>query len=257
MDDKHASLEIIAPSIEEAVEKGLKDLGLPENAVEVEILDEGNKGFLGIGNRQARVRLTIKGDVPRSETAAATLPETQSQPEPMVTAPQIVADTDEFSLEDEDTVLAIARETVSELLEKMRIRAKVSTHYGEQDDSKYDPPVIVDIHGKDLSILIGRKAATLEALELIARLIVNKELGRSVLLIVDVEGYRDRRERQLRQLAQQMAEQAITTGRRQTLEPMPAKERRIIHIELRENSQVSTESVGDEPRRKVTILPVE
>ena len=257
MDEKHANLEIIAPTIEEAVEKGLKDLGLPEDAVEIEILDEGNKGFLGIGGRQARVRLTIKGDEPQTTAAPPPVPESPASPTPTAAVEPEDSDYDEFSFDDEDTVLAIARETVSELLEKMRIPAKVSTHYGEQDDSKYDPPVIVDIHGKDLSILIGRKAATLEALELIARLIVNKELGRSVLLIVDVEGYRDRRERQLRRLARQMADQAINTGRRQTLEPMAAKERRIIHIELRGNDQVTTESVGEDPRRKVTIVPVE
>jgi spoIIIJ-associated protein len=72
-----------------------------------------------------------------------------------------------------------------------------------------------------------------------------------------VEGYRNRRERQLRQLAHRMAEQAIKTGRKQTLEPMPPNERRIIHMELREDENVTTESYGDEPHRKVTIIPKE
>jgi spoIIIJ-associated protein len=72
-----------------------------------------------------------------------------------------------------------------------------------------------------------------------------------------VEGYRSRRERSLEQLAHRMANQAIKTGRRQTLEPMPPNERRIIHIALRDNDEVSTESVGEEPRRKVMIIPNE
>ena len=80
-------------------------------------------------------------------------------------------------------------------------------------------------------------------------------MGRSVTLVLDVEGYRQRREQQVRQLARRMAEQAIKTGRRQVLEPMPANERRFVHIELRENSHVTTESIGEEPRRKVTIIP--
>jgi spoIIIJ-associated protein len=115
----------------------------------------------------------------------------------------------------------------------------------------------VDVEGDDLSILIGKRSETLNALQYITRLIVGKELERSVLIIIDVEGYRSRRERQLRQLAQRMAEQAIKTGRRQILEPMPPNERRIIHIELRGNKQVETESRGEEPHRKVTINPVE
>jgi spoIIIJ-associated protein len=86
---------------------------------------------------------------------------------------------------------------------------------------------------------------------------VSKELGRPLSLVIDVEGYRARREGQIRQLARRMAEQAVKTGRRQVLEPMPANERRIIHLELRENENVMTESIGEEPRRKVTILPKE
>ncbi|MCK5429698.1 MAG: KH domain-containing protein, partial [Anaerolineales bacterium] len=116
-------------------------------------------------------------------------------------------------------------------------------------------PIYLDINGKDLSILIGRQAETLNALQYITSLIVGKELGRSVTLIVDVEGYRLRREQQVRQLARRMAEQAVKTGRRQVLEPMPANERRFVHIELRENPEVTTESIGEGSRRKVTIIP--
>ena len=112
---------------------------------------------------------------------------------------------------------------------------------------------IVNIEGKDLSILIGRRSETLNAMQYITSLIVNKELGRWVPTQIDVQGYRIRRERQLRQLGRRMAEQAIQSGRKQTLEPMPANERRVIHLELREHSQVFTESVGEEPYRKVTI----
>ena len=112
---------------------------------------------------------------------------------------------------------------------------------------------MVDVEGKDLSILIGRRSETLNALQYITGLIVSKELGRWVPLLIDIQGYRSRRERQLRQLGRRMADQAVQTGRKQTLEPMPANERRIIHLELRDHPQVFTESVGEEPYRKVTI----
>ena len=266
MKEGQTTLEVIAPSIDEAVEKGLDDLGLPREAVEIEILDEGKGGFLGIGSRQARVRLTVS-----DQSLASARPESQGiseppQPEAETSAPvqdepaeaEESLDVEVVELSDEDrNILEIAQETVQELLEKMSIRAEVSATYGISDDPSRRPPVNVDIRGKDLSILIGRRAATLNALQFVARLIVSKELGRSILLVVDVEGYRERRERQLRRLARRMADQATKTGRRQSLEPMPANERRIVHMELREYPNVSTESVGEEPRRKVTILPEE
>lgn len=276
MSEQHATLEVIAPTIDEAVSKGLRDLGLPLESVEVEILDEGNRGILGIGSRQARVRLTVKAPPERSEAAPRPAPERSAPsrpPVPMVqemepdspeeapelmeeqAAPRTVAAVD--LTDDEENLLAIARETVSELLEKMRINAEVSASFGESDDPRGRPPVKVDIRGKDLSILIGRKSATLDALQYVSRLIVSKEMGHSVLLVVDVEGYRARRERQLRRLALQIADQAVKTGRRQTLEPMPPNERRIIHIELRNDDRVTTESIGEDPRRKVTIIPAE
>ncbi|HEX9029647.1 MAG TPA: R3H domain-containing nucleic acid-binding protein, partial [Anaerolineales bacterium] len=144
-----------------------------------------------------------------------------------------------------------------ELLEKMKVNARVTAHFGEADDKDNRIPLLVDVNGDDLSILIGRRAETLNALQYIAGLIVSKELGHSVQLIVDVEGFRARRENQLRQLARRMADQAVKTNRRQVLEPMPASERRIVHIELRNHPEVTTESIGEEPRRKVTIIPKE
>jgi spoIIIJ-associated protein len=91
-------------------------------------------------------------------------------------------------------------------------------------------------------------------LQYLLALIVSKEAGHWVQVIVDVEGYRARRERQLRQLARRMADQALRTGKRQMLEPMSASERRIVHLELRDHAEVKTESVGEEPNRKVSII---
>ncbi len=251
MNHKRATLEVIAPSVEEAVEKGLADLGLPREAVEVEILDEGNRGLFGLGARQARIRITVKALEPQpqetaSSEAVATAPATPVEVAPPPTNKKAI---------EEDILLHVAREAVCELLEKMKVRAEVSAGFGEADEEHSHPPVLVDIQGDDLSILIGRQAETLNALQYIANLIVAKEMGRPVSLILDVEGYRKRREQQLRLLARRMAEQAIATRRRQVLEPMPANERRIVHIELKEHPQVTTESIGEEPHRKVTIIP--
>lgn len=235
MSDPKTSIEIISPSVEDAVAQGAAELGVPEDAVEVEVLDEGSKGFLGLGNRQARVRLTIRDDF-------------EGQPIPM--KPPDVA---EVETED-DEVLVVTRDTVDELLQRMGIEAELSAYWGEKDENSRLVPLHVDIHGADLSILIGRRGETLSSLQYITRLIVGKELKRPVGVVVDVEGYRSRREQQLRQLARRMASQAIELEKTMTLEPMPPNERRIIHIELRDHPQVYTESVGEGDRRKLTII---
>lgn len=254
MTEQRPTLEKIAPTIEEAIENGLEELGLPREAIDVEILDEGNKGLFGLGSRQARVLLTLKEtNDPASEIISKkqeeifpdTLPEI-SELEPVDTTP---------SQSDEEQVLQIARDIVVELLDKMKVRADVTASFIEDDDYNGRKPILVDIHGDDLSILIGRKAETLNALQFITSLILGKELGRSVPLSVDVEGYRNRRQKQIKQLANRIADQVVQTGRRQALEPMPASERRIIHIELRNHPDVYTESMGEGDRRKVVIHP--
>lgn len=242
MEDK-TTLEAIASNPDEAIQKGLAELGLSLDDVDIEILDEGGSGLFGIGERLARVRLTLKDGQ-----------EVQS-PEPSKKSfrPKRV----EMSPEDVENTMSIASATVQELLEHMGVYGEVETRVGEiNDDESGQPPIIVDISGNDLSILIGRNAETLNALQLITRMIVGKEVGHSAHLIVDVEGYRSRREENLRQLARKMADQAISSGNRQTLEPMSPAERRIIHIALRDNHEVNTESSGSEPKRKVVVIPV-
>ncbi len=157
--------------------------------------------------------------------------------------------------EGHDAVLDTTEATISQLLFHMGLQAQVSAHYGEAREDRR--PILVDIRGTDLGILIGRHGETLASFQYISALMVGKATGQFVRLVVDVEGHRDRRERQLRQLAQRMAEQVLKTGHKLTLEPMPASERRIIHLELREHPAVTTESVGEEPHRKVTIIPKE
>lgn len=246
MGENRTTLEIIAPSIEEAIAKGVEELGMPEDALDVEVLDEGSRGLFGLGSRQARVRLSIKAEADEDELrpARAAEPAEKRPAKPAMT----------IHIED-DEIIQVAEVVVGELLLKMRVRAGVKAHFGEADDEKSRRPLLVDVSGRDLSILIGRQAETLNALQYIASLIVSKEIGQQLTLVIDVQGYRQRREQQIRQLAERMADQAIKTGRKQVLEPMPASERRIVHIALRGYSEVTTESIGVEPRRKVTIVP--
>jgi spoIIIJ-associated protein len=246
---ERTNLEVIADSVDEAVEQGLAQLGLPKDSVNVEIVDPGSRGFLGIGGRQARVRLTVRQE---GEAAAEPQSAARGKPKPAATSTQPGAGVATPAGGDE--LLETTSATVHTLLSKMKVDAEITTAYGESDDDG-DVPVLVDIRGEDLSVLIGRRSETLNALQYIAGLIVSKQAGRYVQLVLDVEGFRNRREKQLRQLARRMAEQAVSTGKRQVLEPMSAADRRVIHIELREDTSVTTESIGADPNRKVTIVP--
>ncbi len=290
--DQKTTLEIIAPTVEEAIAQGLAQLGLTADAVSVEVLDAGNKGFLGFGKPQVRVRLTVNpapaGGPPevQTETARSKAPSRhaaaegraeaeaemsprppaardlrhgdvpQPEPERLETKPPAVPLKEPESQPEHDALLDRTESVISKILHLLNLQAQVSANYGptERDGRRN---IHVDIRGNDLSVLIGRRSETLAAFQYIASLIVGKEEQQFVQLTVDVEGYRDRREKQLIQMAKRMADQVAKSGRRQTLEPMPSGERRIIHIALRDHPAVKTESTGEEPYRKVMIIPKE
>ncbi len=281
------TLEIIAPTVEEALLQGLSQLGLTADAVSVEVLDSGSKGLFGLGGRQVRVRLIVNppprevipasppkpkvDPVKRAESAPKAKepkPEarTQAKPEPKprraekkpAQAEQPAPDAPVKTADDQtsDPILEATESIVSKLVHHLGMKAQVSAHFDETstDDRR---TIQVDIRGDNLSALIGRHAETLTAFQHIASLMVGKQTQQWVQLVVDVEGYRDRREKQVRQLALRMVDQVIKTGKKATLEPMTASERRAIHIELRGHPAVTTESTGEEPHRKVVILPKE
>jgi spoIIIJ-associated protein len=258
--NQRTTLEVIAPTVEEAIAQGLSELGLSADAVSVEVLDAGNKGLFGLGKPQVRVRLTVNpvGNVMEVQTESATKfqPEAERVGTKLEPAPvKSVSLPKEDELQPEhDALLDRTESVISKMLHLLDLQAQVSAHYGptERDGRRN---IHVDIRGSDLSVLIGRRSETLSAFQYIASLIVGKEEQQFVQLTVDVEGYRDRREKQLVQMAKRMADQVSKSGRRQTLEPMPSAERRIIHIALRDHPDVKTESTGEEPYRKVMILP--
>jgi spoIIIJ-associated protein len=148
-----------------------------------------------------------------------------------------------------------ARGTLVDLLRLMQIKAEVDAAWGEVDTLTGERALVLDVRGDDLGQLIGRKGETLAALQYITRLILSKQSGTGVDVVVDVQGHKRRREDQIRRMARRMADQAAQRQRTLTLEPMPANERRIVHIELRDHPAVRTESVGEGHSRKVTIIP--
>ncbi|MEW5939766.1 MAG: RNA-binding cell elongation regulator Jag/EloR [Chloroflexota bacterium] len=246
--EERPTLEIIAPTVEEAIAKGLEQLGLTAADVSVEVLDAGSKGLFGMGGRQVRVRLTVHAPT----SAPATAPETAAPASSSNLEPAPVAQGESAR----DPVLDATESVVSKLLDHIGLEAQVSARFDEGDRPDRRS-VHVDVRGRDLSMMIGRHAETLNAFQYISSLIVGKETRQFVQIIVDVEGFRARREKQLRQMARRMADQALKMGRRVMMEPMSSSERRIVHMELQDHPAVTTESVGEEPRRKVTIVPKE
>jgi len=147
------------------------------------------------------------------------------------------------------------REVLNDLLGLMGIHATIETQPGDDLADEGQPaPVVLNLTGDDLGILIGRRGETLRALQYLVRLMVSHRLKHWTNLVVDVENYRVRRRHALESLAQRVAEEVTRSGRSQALEPMPPDERRVVHITLRNHPKVATQSVGEGERRKVTII---
>lgn len=218
--DSPQTVEATGKSVDEAVDNALVELGLELHEVSVEVLAQGRAGLFGIGGEQARVRVS---------PAAAGPP----------------ASTDD---------VALAKEILEELLQLMYIDAEVVVRSPETPgDGLGRSRAVLDIFGDDLGILIGRRGTTMTSLQYILNLLVSRRHPNAGPFHVDVEGYRRRREDSLKDLALRMAERVRSTGRSVTLEPMPASERRIIHLALARDPTVGTTSVGMGEGRKVAI----
>lgn len=232
-------------------------MGVTQDEVQIEIIREPSRGVLGIGARDAVVQLTIVPAVKAqvSVPAAKVQVEEKAPPEPAKTEPVEKPPKKPAQALSDEEILALSKDLLAELLEKMQIDAKIEAKIENPKFPGDEPALVLDLQGKDLGFLIGRKGATLAAIQHVTRLMVNKATQQRANLIVDIEGYKSRREHALKKLALRIADKATKRNRRIALEPMNAYERRIIHLTLRNHPTVTTESVGDKDRRKVTILP--
>ncbi len=161
--------------------------------------------------------------------------------------------------EKENDIAEAVKRVLEALLTRMGVTASIvpqAKPFVEGEEGVI-APIALDIKGDDLGILIGRRGQTLSCLQYIVRLIVGHQTKAWMPIIVDVEGYKQRRYEALRALAWRMAEQVKANGTPFTLEPMPAYERRIVHLALTEHPDVTTQSIGEGEARKVVILPKE
>ncbi|MBN1217984.1 MAG: Jag N-terminal domain-containing protein [Anaerolineae bacterium] len=245
------AIEVKAKTVEEAIELGLAQLGLAPAQVEVEIIHEGKRGVFGLGSEEALVRLTPTRQMPEPKSEAAV-----SLPKETLPADETALSSEDIPPEAEESVAKVAAEILGGLLTRMGIEAEITTYLAaELVEAGEVPPLVLDVKGRDLGILIGRRSETLQVLQYMVRLMVSKHFNRWEPVVVDVESYRIRRRRSLQKMAEKMAERAVSTQRRIVLEAMPAHERRLIHLALRNHPEVYTKSIGSDDNRKVTIVP--
>ena len=212
------SLEISAKTVEEAIQKALEKLGASRDEVEVNVVKEGKHGILGVGAEEATVKVSLLAGMP-----------------------------------EESQISETAKDILEKLLDGMGVTASVESRVQPSGEGEPTNPITLDVSGEDLGILIGRRGQTLASLQHIVRLILAHQLKARVPIVIDVEGYKQRRYEALQSLAHRMAEQVKIRGTSFALEPMPAYERRIIHLALADDPDVTTESAGEGESRKVVI----
>ena len=213
-------LEISARTVEEAIQLASEQLGVAAEDLKVTVLREGKTGILGLGAEEAMIRV-----------------------EPPVSG-------------QESETIETVKDILEKLLDLMGVTATVvpPTDYAPQAEAEAPEPVTFNVNGDDLGILIGRRGSTLASLQYMVRLILGHQTKQWVPIVIDVEGYKQRRYQALQSLAQSMAEQVKAKEMPFALEPMPPYERRIIHMALADHPDVTTESIGEGDFRKVVIL---
>lgn len=240
------------PTVEEAVDTALEQLGVQQDAVEYEVLQEPGKKVFGMGSeREARVRVWVKDSYLENlaEAKAAAADVLGIVPEEAL-PPDLVTDDEELTDDEMDQVADAAVAALREILGRLGIAEPTIEEY-EGDERE----IILDVVGGDLGLLIGRHGRTLDALQAAVGAITTRSLGFRYPIVVDVEGYRHRRRQKIEDIARRAAERAARQRQPVRLRPMTAYERRVVHVTLRGDSRVVTGSDGQEPYRQVVVSP--
>ena len=246
-------IDVTGKTEEEAIRKGLEQLGLERDDVSVEILERARSGFLGIGSSPAKVRVTYELDVaeePKPEAPKAKPAEKKPDPKPAEKKPEPKAEEKKTEPAapacDNDDARRI-KDFLTGLLEHMDSAAEVKVY--EEEKNRYK----VILEGQKLGALIGRRGETLDAIQQLTNYVVNSGRDKRLRIHVDAENYRAKREQSLESLANKVAGKVLKYRRSVTLEPMNAYERHVIHAALQDKEGVTTYSIGTEPNRRVVV----
>lgn len=236
-----------APSVEEAVDAALEELGVQADAAEYEVIEAPSRGVFGSG-KPAVVRVWLK---PEAAAAMADDVDDEDESEEESLPPELRTEqeTPELSEEDLDKVADTAVAIIQRILAGFGIEAAIDEYEGD------DGEIILDIVGGDLALLIGRHGKTLDSLQTLVGAATSRSLGFRYPIVVDVEGYRSRRREKVEDMARRTADRAVRQGRPVKLRPMTSYERRLVHMALRNDKRVVTASEGDDPARAVVVSP--
>lgn len=244
-------------SVEDALDAALAELGVQQDAVEYEVVEQGGKRLFGQRNAQVRVWLReefiaeLGDDGADEEVLDAGVADGEiAQVESETTPPGALRDpVEELTDEELDRVADEAVSVIQSILDGFGIDATIEEYEGDEGE------IILDIVGADLGLLIGRHGRTLDSMQVLVSAITNRRLGFRYPVLVDVEGYRNRRRVKLEEMGERAAERAVRQKGAVKLRPMSALERRVVHMSLRDDPRVTTASEGEEPFRAVVVSP--
>lgn len=244
--------EFIGKTVDDAIAEAERALGVARGDLAIDVLSQGSRGVFGIGAEQARIRARRAVAPVASATAAGIEePPVDGADEETAVAEEEPAPRAARGAETPADAAALAAEAqtvLEELLRTMNVNATVSVRESEN-------PIMLAITGHNLGVLIGRRGDNLAALQFMVNLILSKNRRQWPRVVLDVENYRARREESLRTLADRIAYRVNRNGRPFTLEAMPASDRRIIHLALRDRGDIETYSIGEGPARRVVVAP--
>ncbi len=233
------TIEKTAKTVDEAIDKALSELNVSMDEADVEILETGSKGIFGLGGKEAKVRVTIKG----KDGAVAPV---EAEKVASVSTPVKAAPVVREGVTDEKEVETIALTFLQGIFESLKVAPDIAVERKEES-------LWITMTGANLGVIIGRRGETLDSLQYLTNLVVNRKVVEKQRIILDVEGYRKTREETLKDLAGKMANKALKMNGPLRLEPMNPHERRIIHMTLQSDERVETYSEGEEPFRRVVI----
>ena len=247
----------LGATVEEAISLALQQLNTTRENVEVEVLQEAKKGFLGFGARQAKVFVSLKIGQAEESSSIQVIEEemTTSQNDIPVSLEKTIETEEvqtskvvsEFSTDEQEDPIQITKDYLISIANDMGVTdLKIETNLLGKN-------VYFKLESEKAALLIGKRGATLNALQQLAQLVLNKSAKSFLLVKLDVENYRERRQIALEQLAERMADKAIRTGKKVSLEPMPSYERKVIHNALANRIDIETYSEGTEPNRYLVI----
>ncbi|MDE5823070.1 MAG: protein jag [Lachnospiraceae bacterium] len=223
----------------DAITEACRHFSIPSDKLDYEVIDEGKTGFLGMGARPAVIRARVK------EENTEVIEPIKLSETPIIASVKTVAEkTVDIDVE------AAAKKFLSDVFAAMGITVEISTKYNDSLKS-----LEVDLSGDEMGVLIGKRGQTLDSLQYLISLVVNKGTSEYIRVKVDTENYRQRRRETLENLAKNIAYKVKRTRRPVSLEPMNPYERRIIHSALQNDRYVTTHSEGDEPFRRVVVTP--